>query len=125
MTKKELRDKLNKGSHLEDLFDFSDGQECIIYKGNFEVSDKIIYIPDIDLNQIDTECALSNEDIENVIHNCYTGNDFVKECSGHEDLARESFDFVDWQHPNLQDVLVAYDEDEFQEKYGFSMEALG
>lgn len=77
MTKKELRDKLYEGSHLENLFDFSDGQECIIYKGNFEVSDKIIYIPDIDLNQIDTECALSNEDIENVIHNCYTGNDFV------------------------------------------------
>lgn len=37
MTKKELRDKLYEGSHLEDLFDFSDGQECIIYKGNFEV----------------------------------------------------------------------------------------
>ena len=119
MTKKELRDKLNEGSHLEDLFDFSDGQECIIYKGNFEVSDKIIYIPDIDLNQIDTECALSNEDIENVIHNCYTGNDFVEECSGHEDLARELFDFVDWQHPNIQDLLDGYDDEEFEERYGF------
>jgi len=125
MTKKELRDKLNEGSHLEDLFDFSDGQECIIYKGNFEVSDKIIYIPDIDLNQIDTECALSNEDIENVIHNCYTGNDFVEECRSHEDLARELFDFVDWQHPNIQDLLDGYDDEEFEERYGFSMEALG
>ena len=125
MTKKELRDKLYEGSHVEDLFDFSDGQECIIYKGNFEVSDKIIYIPDIDLNQIDTECALSNEDIENVIHNCYTGNDFVEECSGHEDLARELFDFVDWQHPNIQDLLDGYDDEEFEGRYGFSMEALG
>ena len=47
MTKRELKDKLLTGSVLEDLFEFSDGQDCLIYKGNFEVSDQIIYIPDI------------------------------------------------------------------------------
>ena len=125
MTKKELQDKLYEGSHLEDLFNFSDGQECIIYKSNFEVSDKIIYIPDIDLNQIDTECALSNEEIENVIHNCYTGNDFVEECSGHEDLARELFDFVDWQHPNIQDLTDCYDEEKFYNEFGIHFDDLG
>lgn len=124
MTKKELKDKLIKCSHLENIFDFSDGQECLIYKGNFEVSDEIIYIPDIELNEIDIESVLDDEEIENVIHNCYTGNDFVVECSGHEDLAKELFGFVDWQHPNIQDVLDTYDEGEFEEKYGFSMEEL-
>ena len=79
MTKKELKNKLIKGSHLEIIFDFSDGQECLIYKGKFEVSDEIIYIPDIDLNEIDIESVLDDEEIENVIHNCYTGNDFVVE----------------------------------------------
>ena len=66
----------------------------------------------------------TDEEIENVIRNCYTGNDFVVECSGHEDLAKELFEFVDWQHPNIQDVLDTYDEGEFEEKYGFSMEEL-
>ena len=123
MTKKELKDKLI-GSHLEIIFDFSDGQNCLIYKGKFEVSDEIIYIPDIDLNEIDIESVLDDEEIENVIRNCYTGNDFVVECSGHEDLAKELFEFVDWQHPNIQDVLDTYGEGEFEEKYGFSMEEL-
>ena len=54
-----------------------------------------------------------------------TRNDFVEECRSHEDLARELFDFVDWQHPNIQDLLDGYDDEEFEERYGFSMEALG
>ena len=124
MTKNELKMKLEAGAFLVDLFDFTYGQECLIYKGNFEISDQIIYIPDVDLNEIDTESVLEDEEIENVIDCCYTGNDFVAECSGHEDLAMELFNFVDWQHPNIQDVLDGYDDDEFEERYGFSMEDL-
>lgn len=124
MTKKELKDKLIAGVYLIDLFDFTDGQECVIYKGNFEVSENIIYIPDVDMNEIDIESVLEDEEIKNVIHCCYTGKDFMKECKGHEDLARELFEFVDWQHPNIQDVLDTYDEDEFEKKYGFSMKGL-
>lgn len=115
MTKQEMKDKLLTGSVLEDLFEFSDGQNCLIYKGNFEVSDQIIYIPDVDLNEIDTESVLEDEEIENVLNHCYTGNDFVMECDGNEKLARELFEFVDWQHPNIQDVLDTYDEEEFEE----------
>lgn len=118
MTKNELKMKLEAGAFLIDLFDLTYGQECLIYKGNFEISDQIIYIPDVDLNEIDTESVLDDEEIENVLDNCYTGNDFMTECNGHEDLARELFDFVDWQHPNIQDVLACYDEEEFKEKYG-------
>ena len=124
MTKNELKMKLESGAFLVDLFDFTYGQECLIYKGNFEISDQIIYIPDVDLNEIDTESVLEDEEIENVLDCCYTGNDFVAECSGHEDLAMELFNFVDWQHPNIQDVLDGYDDDEFEERYGFSMEDL-
>ena len=124
MTKKEVKDKLVTGVFLVDLFDFSDGQDCLIYKGDFEVSDQIIYIPDIDLNEIDTDSVLGDEEIENVISNCYTGNDFVMECNGHEDLARDLFGLVDWQHPNIQDLLEGYDDEEFEERYGFSMEEL-
>lgn len=124
MTKNELKMKLEAGAFLIDLFDFTYGQECIIYKGNFETSDHIIYIPDVDMNEIDTESVLEDEEIENVLNNCYTGNDFMTECSGYEDLARELFDFVDWQHPNIQDLLDLYSDEEFEREHGFSMEEL-
>lgn len=124
MTKNELKMKLEAGAFLIDLFDLTYGQECLIYKGNFEISDQIIYIPDVDMNEIDTESVLEDEEIENVLNNCYTGNDFMTECSGHEDLARELFDFVDWQHPNIQDLLDLYSDEEFEREHGFSMEEL-
>lgn len=124
MTKGELKDKLIAGTFLVDLFNFTDGQECLIYKGKFEVSDQIIYIPDVDLNEIDTESVLDDEEIKNVLNHCCTGKDFVVECNGHEKLAEELFRFVDWQHPNIQDVLDAYDDEEFKEEYGFSMDTL-
>lgn len=124
MTKNELKMKLEAGAFLVDVFDLTYGQECVIYKGNFEISDQIIYIPDVDLNEIDTESVLDDEEIANVFDCCYTGNDFVAECSGHEDLAKELFNFVDWQHPNIQDLLDGYDDEEFEERYGFSMEEL-
>ena len=122
MTKEELKEKLIARENLSSLFKFIDGQDCLIYKNKFEASNEIIYIPDICLNEIETESPLNDTEIDHVIHNCYTGNDFISECSGHENLAKELFEFVDWQHPNIQDLLDTYDEDEFKEKYGFSEE---
>ena len=90
-TKAELKAKLEAGAFLVDLFDFTYGQECLIYKSNKFESDNIIYIPDVDLNDIDTESVLEDEEIEKVLHCCYTGTDFVKECSNHVDLAKELF----------------------------------
>ena len=126
MTKEQLREELECGKTLKELFEFTDGQECLIYNANdFEVSDNIVYIPDVDMNEIDIETVFTTDsEIENVLRHCYIGNDFVEECNGHEDLARELFQFVDWQHPNIQDVLDTYDEDEFEEKFGFLMEEL-
>lgn len=124
MTAKELKKKLIEGYRLKDLFHFSDGQDCIIYKSDFEITDDIIYIPDIDLNEINIDTKLNKEEIKNVLHSCYTGNDFVEECNGHKDVAEELFEFVDWQHPNIMDMLETYGENEFEEKYGFSIEEL-
>ena len=126
MNKAELRVKLEVGEKLENIFEFIDGQDCLIYKTkHFEMSDNIIYIPDVDLNEIDTESVLEEEEeIENVLKHCYTGNDFVDECNDHREVAKELFDFVDWQNPNVQDLLDGYDNEEFEERYGFSMEEL-
>lgn len=35
MTKDELRKELKTGVKLEDIFEFTDGQDCLIYKGKF------------------------------------------------------------------------------------------
>ena len=36
INKNELKARLKQGEHLEDIFNFTDGQECLIYKGKFE-----------------------------------------------------------------------------------------
>lgn len=94
------------------------------YKGNFEVSDNIIYIPDIWLNELNVDSRATEEDIEDIIHNCYTGEDFMEECHDIESVAKRLFNTVDWQHPDIQDVLDGYTEDddeEFTEDYGVSI----
>lgn len=124
MTKDQLVERLKNGEHLEDIFEFIDGQECLIYKGDFEVSDNIIYIPDIWLNELNVDGKATEEDIEDIIHNCYTGEDFMEECHDVESIAKRLFSTVDWQHPDIQDVLDGYTEDddeEFKEDYGVSI----
>lgn len=126
MTKKELKEKLIAGAKLEQLFEFCDGQECLMYKqDSFEISDEILYIPDIMYYELVTERPITDEEvhekqIEWILHNCYTGEDFLSECNGHENVAKELFEFVDWQSPNVRDLLETYEEAEFQKNFGFS-----
>lgn len=124
VTKEQLKERLKNREHLEDIFEFSDGQECLIYKGDFEVSDNIIYIPDIWLNELNVDSKATEEDIEDIIHNCYTGKDFMEECHDIESVAEGLFNIVDWQHPDIQDVLDGYteeDDEEFKKEYGVSI----
>lgn len=97
MTREILRKELECGKRLKDLFEFSDGQDCIIYKGKFDLNnaENIIYIPDIFLNDIDIETDFLTEmEIKNVLINCYTTNDFLEEAQGHVNLAESFFDNV-------------------------------
>lgn len=63
INKRELAARLKQGECLEEIFDFTDGQECLIYKGEFEVSDKIIYIPDIYLNKLNLGVVATGENL--------------------------------------------------------------
>ena len=124
MTKEYLRKELEFGKALKDIFSFTDGQDCTIYKGKFDLKNRedIIYIPDISLNDIDIETNLMTEtEIENVLNNCYTTEDFMKEAQGHVNLAESLFNYVDWQHLDLYDLLEGYEDEqeEFLERYGF------
>ena len=119
MTREILRKELECGKCLKDLFEFSDGQDFIIYKGKFDLdnAENIIYIPDIFLNDIDIETDFLTEyEIKNVLNNCYTTADFIEETQGHENLAENLFNYVDWQHLDLNDLLDGYENEENREK---------
>lgn len=118
MTKWELRAELCAGKSMDDLFRFSCGQECFIFKSTcFVADDHICYIPDTDLNNIPIDVVMKYEDIDEVISMCYTGNDFVKECDGNVEMAERLFWYVDWQHPSsaVDEVCGLYDDEDDEE----------
>lgn len=122
MNKYQLRGHLQVGKPLTALFNFTEGQDCMIYKSNFDKSNEIIYIPDLGLNEIETDRALTEEEIDQVINNCYSGYDFIDICNNHENVAKALFNFVDWQHPRTEDLTEGYSEEEFLQEFGVSMD---
>lgn len=98
----ELKGQLRAGKTMDALFHYTNGQGGLIFKAaEFVAGNTIIYIPDIDLNEIPLDRPLSgNEEIEEVLRICYTGDDFVSECNGNVELAKRLFQYCDWQHPS-------------------------
>ena len=113
MTKDEVRARLMAGENLDSILHFIDGQECMIFKVSMEEyescgKDEVVYVPDIDLNEIpvDKDLSVDIEGIFEVLGCCYTKGDFFEMCeerygkngSAYEKAA-ELFDYVDWQNP--------------------------
>ena len=118
MTIDEVRERIYKGECLSDMFEFTDGQECMIYKGEWNPGDDVIYIPDIDLNEICINRPLvkilDKIEIGDILYCLYTGKDFMELADGNEEIAKELFRYVDWQHPAsaINEVLDGIEEDE-------------
>lgn len=114
VTKDDLRAALAAGKTMNELFPFVPGQECEIFKAEkFSPGDAIVYIPDTSLNDIPVDEPITDrEEIEEVVGNCYTGDDFLDECGGDVDLAERLFWYCDWQHPSSALPEVDYEEDE-------------
>lgn len=100
LTKEVLTHRLRAGATIEELFVLSPGQECTIFKTVFTPGDTIIYIPDLALNSIPSDSPIPEANIEDIVHSCYTGNDFLALCDGNMNLARYLFWYCDWQHPS-------------------------
>lgn len=102
MTKSELRERLLAGETMDSLFVFTEGQECDIYKADeFKAGEDIIYIPDLYLNNIPVDEAITpDDDLDEILSCCYTGNDFIDECDGDEEKAERLFYYCDWQNPS-------------------------
>ena len=131
MTKEDLRKAFHQGFALADVLDLVPGQDCMIFKAEkFSADDQVIYIPDIDLNEIPYSVDLSednslrdasngkwesmtaNEQIDLVLSYCYTGDDFVDLCEDDEALAYRLFCYCDWQHPSSALPECEYDDEE-------------
>lgn len=129
MTIHELGKGLQSGKTLSELLSFRDGQECTIYKADtFRPDGTILYIPDVDLNEIPTDLPLNTDyslseasngkwdrmtaevQIRMVLSFCYTGEIFVEICQGDEALAWRLFCYCDWQHPTSALDEVNYDD---------------
>lgn len=115
MTKTELKGHLLSGKTLEELFKFRSGQECLIFKApEFQTGSDILYIPDLSLREIPIDAPVSGkEDIEEILSDCYSGDDFIRECGGNQEMASCLFDWCDWQSPSsaAPEVVAAYADD--------------
>lgn len=131
MTKEQIRTHLLQGKHLDEFLTLMNGLDCRIYKANkFEISDQVIYIPDVESNNI---CPihwkladLQKNEIEEALSHMYTGEEFLTECFGNERFARDVFKYVDWQHPCSVTCEAEWgmDDREMQQYYGFTWEEL-
>ena len=114
LTKQELKLQLQQGHTLNDLLAFGPGQDCEIFKADkFQPGDVVIYVPDVFLNHIPLDRPITDpEDLAEVLSSCYTGQDFIDECSGDIEKAEGLFDYCDWQHPSSAIEELADDEGE-------------
>ena len=114
ITPEELNARLKAGETLDEILHFQAGQECLIYKADiFQPGNKILYIPDISLNELQCDKVPSEEELQEIMDCCYTGDDFIEECSGDVVLAERLFYSCDWQHPSS--ALPELEDDEEDE----------
>ena len=116
LTKKELKLQLQQGHTLNDMLAFGPGQECEIFKADrFYPGDVVIYVPDVALNHIPLDRPITDpNELEEVLDQCYTGQDFIDECHGDAEKAEHLFWYCDWQHPSSAVDELDDDEEDTQ-----------
>lgn len=114
ITKTMLRSQLQQGHTLNDLLAFRPGQDCEVFKADkFHAGDAVIYVPDVHLNHIPLDRPITGpEELDEVLSQCYTGQDFINECEGDAEKAKCLFCYCDWQHPSSAVDELADDEED-------------
>lgn len=101
MTKAEIAEKLRSGEALANILELRSGDECEIFKSDrFLPGNTVLYIPDLWLNELVINRIASEEEIQDIIDNCYSGADFIAEAEGDLELAKRLFMYCNWQHPS-------------------------
>lgn len=101
VTRRQLARGLKTGMALRLLLTIRPGQGCEIVKAPaFEPGDTVIYMPDLWLHEIPTDEPVTDTATRDCILDLtFTGDMFLKLCGGDMGLAKEVFDYCDWQHP--------------------------
>ena len=123
---KELEEKLFSGLPLIEILPMINGQECLIYKGDWDdlEDDDIIYIKDT-CDYGDCREPFPAEEIPSVIEQCcYMKGEFLSACNGNERIAKDFLEWPDWETPDIDQYLESYDDDEFFEEFGVRKEHL-
>lgn len=108
LTKTRIYYELKDGKHLDEILKLRNGQECTIFKADGFPEDlidynKVIYIPDLELNEIPYYRSMTIDEIADVYVCLYTANDFIEICNGDEKKAKELFyGSCDWAHPSSE-----------------------
>lgn len=101
MTKEQLKNHLEKGDTLKELFPFSKGDNCEIYKADSlweGDQNDVVYIADLYQVPLDSSLTDSDpEDIEDTLNRSFTRGDFLDVCGGDSETAEALFTLVEWQ----------------------------
>ena len=129
VTKNELKQKLSSGLSLDEVLPSSQGQESTIFttynwpEGNTEKDRAyILYIPGYEDNDIISDKRnLSEDEIDHILSECYTKDDFMDLAFQNEKCARDLWNISDWQHPDVEiDLMTCTTDEEAKESYGES-----
>ncbi len=92
---------LKEGWPLNSLLNLTSGQCCDIYKAEGRCFDffEVIYIPDVFMNDIPFDRAMTADEITRCSAYFYVWKDFLDLCKT-EDKALELFDLCDWANPS-------------------------
>lgn len=131
MTKEDIKRELESGRSFLSVFPFQkEGQKCTIFKAPWpdtealtDHMDDVVYVPDTSLNEISgivDKTDLNEDGINEILRNCCTIRDFLREGYGNEKLAHDIYAQCNWQHPNIMDIMDCTDNDEAVRKYGQS-----
>ena len=131
MTKADVRKALQQGKRLDEILSFGPGQDCTIFKAEkFSLWDEVIYVPDVELNEIPICIDLSIDNsirdqhdpkfgpmearyqIEWVLSYCYTGEEILYVCNDDKALAYRVWCYCDWQHPGTALPECEYEDEE-------------
>ena len=106
MTFREVEEALKSGKELSDLFEFTGGQDCMIYKADqFVDGDEVIYISDLGL--------VVGDGPDSMMDAVWTGLDFLDAAGGNRELAEKIFCLVDWQSPYTEADQLEREEFEY------------
>lgn len=124
MKKEDAKGLLERGKKIDEIFDLSLGQDCLIYKAlawpEDVTSSEVIYIPDIELNELDSP----EISVEEKLCYMYTAEDFLAEANGNVAVGKDLFEFCDWQNPTIQDLVDCTTDEEAQQLYGSTWEEI-